>query len=100
MVETVTSFLSLKKTIGDAAAPFSLNNIPFYEMNIHITTYDVYYGDGTLQEALAPVGSILDFPKGDLRDLFFKNRTAGSNGVVTVVGTVPDITVREALKGY
>jgi len=100
MVQTVTSFISLEKTIGDTATSFSLENIPFYEANIHIYDNDVYYGDGSNLTAIAPANSVLTFPKGDLRDIFFKNRTAGNNGRVIVVATTPDVTVREALKGY
>jgi len=39
------------------------------------------------------------FDKGDLRDIFFKNRTAGNNGRVVIVGTVPHPETTEALRG-
>ena len=97
---TVTSFLSLVKTVADNVEAFTTKPIPFYEANIHIYDHDVYYGDGVVMDAIAPSGSVLTFPKGDLKDIFFKNRTAASNGRVVIVATVPDITVREALKGY
>jgi len=100
MTQTVTSFLSLNKTITDNAAPFTTTAIPVFEANIHIYDNDIYYGDGASQTALAQAGSVLYFPKFDLRDLFFKNRTAGNAGKVSIVATTPDKNVEIALKGY
>lgn len=100
MTETVTSFLSLNKTITDAAAPFTTTAIPVYEVNIHIYDNDVYYGDGAVQSAIAQAGSVLYFPKIDLRDIFFKNRTGGNAARVVVAASTPDKTVEIALKGY
>jgi len=45
MVSTVTSFISLSKTVGDTAEPFYLDDIPFFEANFHIQDYAVLYGD-------------------------------------------------------
>jgi len=100
MVETVTSTLSLLHTAGTVAAPFAMKNIPYFECNFHIYDNDCYYGDGAVQSAIAQAGSVIFFPKGDLRDIFFKNRTAGNVARIVCVATVPDQTVREALKGY
>ena len=100
MVETVTSTLSLLHTTGDVALPFSMRNIPYFECNFHIYDNDAYYGDGAVQSAIAQAGSVLFFPKGDLRDIFFKSRTSGKPARVVCIATVPDQTVREALKGY
>lgn len=100
MVETVTSTLSLTKTITDAAAPFTTTAIPYFECNFHVYDADVKYGDGAVQDAICQAGGGFNYPKGDLRDMFFKNRTAGINGRVVIVATVPDFTVKEALKEY
>jgi len=87
---TVKSILSLSKTCGDTATPFIDKDIPFYEGNFHIYTFDVYYGDGAVMSAIGRVNSVISFPKGNLRDIFFQNYNAGSNGVVVFVGTVPN----------
>jgi len=100
MTETITSFLSLEKTITNNAAPFTTTAIPVYEVNIHVYDNDIYYGDGATQSAIAQAGSVLYFPKIDLRDLFFKNRTAYLNARVVIVASTPDKTVEVALRGY
>ena len=98
MVSTVTSIISLSKTVGDTAEPFFLDDVPFFEANFHIQDHAVYYGDGAKQAAVAAAGSVLTFPKGNLREIFFKNRTAGNTATVVAVATVPTAYTREALK--
>jgi len=95
---TKTSFFSFNKTIGDTAQPLIQHHVPFFEVNIHVYDNDVYYGDGTTMSAIAQAGSVLYFNRGSLRDLYFKNRTAGNDGVVVVSATVPIYYVEEALK--
>ena len=98
MVSTVTSFISLSKTVGDTAEPFFLDDVPFFEANFHIQDHAVYYGDGARQAAEAGAGAILTFPKGNLREIFFKNKNAGNAAVVVCVATVPTAYTREMLK--
>lgn len=40
--------------------------------------------------AIGSVNSVISFPKGNLKDFFFKNKTAGSNSVIVFVGTTPN----------
>lgn len=95
---TYQSFFSEDITVVDTVQPFSQHNIPFHEMNFHIYNNDVLYGNGTKQIAIAQAGSVLYFDKGDLRHIYFKNRTAGNNGLVVAVGTVPFEPTLKALR--
>lgn len=95
---TLKSFLSLSKTCDDSATPFSDMDIPFYEGNFHIYTYDCYYGDGAVMSAIGRTNAVITFPKGNLHDIFFKNYTAGSNSVIVFVGTVPNNFVAKFTK--
>jgi len=47
----------------------------------------VKYGNGDLQEAEASENSILTFKKLNLKYFFVKNKTAGANAKLVVVGT-------------
>lgn len=98
MVSTVKSFISLSKTCSDVATPFALEDIPFYEGNFHVYTFDCYYGDGNVMSAVGSVNSVITFPKGNLRDIFFMNKTAGSNSVIVFVGTLENEFVKKFTK--
>lgn len=95
--DTKKSTFSFVKTITDVAQPLVEHHIPFYEANFHVYDNDVHYGDGTVVEAIAQAGSVLYYDKGNIRDFFFKNRTAGNKGRVVVMATVPFEIVKQAL---
>ena len=44
------------------------------------------------------VGDVVSFRNANLRDIFVKNRTAGSNGKVVIVATVPQKVIKEILR--
>jgi len=56
--------------------------------NIHIVTNDAYYGDVNLQIATASASDILVFEDFNLADLYFKNKVAGNNTTIYIVGIV------------
>ena len=93
------SFYSKTKTIGDLSEPFVTDDIIFYDMNFHCSTHPVNYGDGTTMDAVVAVGATLDFRNGNLKDIFFKNVTPASNGVITVAGTIVSKKVSDVMKG-
>jgi len=95
---TLKSFLSLTLTCADVAKQFIDKDIPFFEGNFHVYDYDVYYGDGSVMSAIAKKNSIIVFPKGNLRDFFFKNYTTGSNATIVFTGTVPNWYVNQYTK--
>ena len=82
----------------DGIEAITLNELPFYEANIHCYSNALYYGDGAIMEAYVNVGDVLSFKNGNLAELFIKNKTAGNNGQIVVVATVPTARVQEALK--
>jgi len=95
---TVDSFLHKVHTATDDN-PFRLVNesIPFYEGNFYCISNNAYHGDGVSQQAPFFVGDVVYFPKGNLKDIWFKNYTAGSNTKIVFVGTVPTAEVKSIL---
>jgi len=67
----------------------SIENIDLIleDCNIHVMDADIKYGNGDLQEAVASVNSVLSFRKLNLKHFFIKNKTAGSNAKIVIVGT-------------
>jgi hypothetical protein len=98
MVKTTTSLITLQHT-ATADTPFRLTDasIPYYEVNIHIYDNKAYYGTAVEQVGEASVGAVISFQNGDLRDLYFKNFTAGSNCKIVAVATVPTDYVKAQL---
>ena len=88
MPTTTGSIFSQSKTVGDTLQPFTTTDVVLYEVNIHVKTHDCDYGNAANQET-AKAGSVVTFPKINLRDLYLINTNAGNNSVVGVVGTVP-----------
>ena len=98
MGATTRSFISLSKIMThDGIEAFTLAPMPFYECNIHCYTHGLYYGDGTIMDAYLPPGGVASFRSGNLADLFLKNLTAGNNGKLVIVATIPNKFVSEAL---
>lgn len=58
-------------------------------VNIHCTTNSAYYGNMATQTAPIMTNAVVWFDgKIKVSDLWFKNYTAGSNCVITVVGLI------------
>jgi len=93
------SFYSIEYQLSDDAIHnLTGESIPFYECNIHVYDNDVYYGSGTTLKAVATANSVLTFRNGDLKDFFFKNKTAGNNGRIVAVASVPIKAVLDELR--
>lgn len=60
----------------------------FREANIHCLTNNAYYGDFSTQDTPFNTGDIMSFQDFNLSDLWFKNRTAGSNTVIKATGII------------
>lgn len=98
MPKTSTSFVTLNVTAtSDSAFRITDHDIPFYEANFHIVTNAALYGDMTAQDAPAAVGDVITFPKGNVKDIWFKNAGAGANTKIVCVATVPTDYVKGAL---
>lgn len=57
------------------------------EINIHISSNDAKYGNFDKQEATITTADIPFFRNTNVKDWYFKNDSAGSNTVITIVGT-------------
>jgi hypothetical protein len=73
-------------------------DLPCRDVNFHIADNDAYYGDGATQAAHAMVGDVIIFEEINLKDIFFKNYTGGSNCTITVVASVPTKYIDQELK--
>jgi len=54
---------------------------------IRVATFNQLFGDSTNQRYPVNVGETLSFSKVDISTLYFKNASAGENGVVNIIGT-------------
>ena len=55
------------------------------EINVHVATNDAKYGDNNNQDATITTNDVLTFENINLKDLFFKNATAGSNTTIYAI---------------
>jgi hypothetical protein len=92
---TTTTIWSTKMTVEDVAKAPVHASLPFYSANFHVETKDVYYGNGTNMTAKAVADSVISLEKGDLKDIFFKNFTAGQTAYISIVATVDKQTFGE-----
>jgi len=82
------SFLSFSYTVLDSAAPPEYDHDIFFDdVNIHVETNDIKYGDGRYCEATATAGSVLSFRNLRLSDIFVKNAVALNTAVIRIAGT-------------
>jgi len=98
MPSTITSMVTFNVTAANDA-PFRLtdHDIPFYEANFHIAAQAAVYGDMTVQNAPAAIGDIVTFPKGNIKDVWFKNAAPGVNTQIICVAVVPTEYTKKAL---
>jgi hypothetical protein len=88
MVQFSTGFVSVSRTMtSDAPQRVVEYDAWFNECNLHCLTNPLYYGSVREQAAPLPVGAYAWFQKGNLKDIFIRNFTGGSNGTVVAVYT-------------
>jgi len=82
-------FIMLTKTAtADTAFKLAVTDLWLEYADIFVTTNDAYIGNSTDQNAAIYANDIYTIPNPvNIFDLFFKNYTAGSNAVVTIIGT-------------
>jgi hypothetical protein len=94
------SFYSLEYTLADDGPhKITLNDIYFYEINVHVYDNSIYYGNETTLKAIATAGTVLTFRNGNLKDIMIKNVVAGNNGRVVVTGTIAEPKTKKVLEG-
>lgn len=88
--EQPQTFISVAHTATDDSK-FKLvtADMWFSSINIYSKTNHAYFGDRNNQEAPLDVGDVVyyDVPT-NLNDIFFKNKTAGSNTTIIATGTL------------
>ena len=80
--------ISFSVTASDDARPITVNDIVVESANLTCQTHPLYYGDGTTVQNPLLIGDTLPIGGVNLRDVFIKNYTGGSNGVLKVTGMV------------
>jgi len=101
MVEYPQTFISISKT-ATSDAKFNLCGISdmwFSELNVHCATNNALYGDVHNQDAPINANDVMSFRDCNLKDIFFKNASAGSNCVIYAVGSLMMEGRREWLLG-
>lgn len=86
------SFVSITITTGDVAQNVTNDEgIIFRDVNVHVYTNGVYYGDGTTMQGQISANAVVGF-QGRLRakDMFFKNLVAGNNATVVITGVIDE----------
>lgn len=81
----------------DAAHPLTTADIPFYEVNLHCYTNDLFYGNGSIMAAKILAADVASFKNGNLRDIFVQNAAAAANGQIVAVATVPTKWLKDKL---
>lgn len=79
--------------------PFQVTeqDLPFYDVNIHILTNAALYGNMKMQVAPIAVNGVLSFRNGNLKDFWFKNAVGAANTQIVVVATIPLPWVQQQL---
>jgi hypothetical protein len=72
---------------ADTARRFETASKKLRDVIIQVTTAAQYFGDASAQRYLVQPNDTIGFTKVDLSTLYFKNASAGQNGIVTIIGT-------------
>jgi len=92
------SLISVSKTMtADAPVNITDKDIPFYDCNIFVYDNSLYHGFAGQMNAVLDPGAVAWYRDGNLRDFSVQNVTAGANGKVVAVCTVPNTYVKQAL---
>ena len=70
----------------DTARRFETISKKLRDVLIRVSTYAQYFGDSSNQRMEVGAGDYMWITKIDISTLYFKNKTAGENGVVTILG--------------
>jgi len=83
-----------KSVTATADLPFQIDTnfrLVLSSINIHCYTNAMYYGNGAEQQGIIQPNAVVWFDKPvRVCDLWFKNYTAGSNGEITLTGTIEE----------
>lgn len=81
--------------------PFRLtgDELYYYDVTIWVSGNDCFTGTGNIIAAPVTTAMVYSDRNGNLADLWFKNRVAGSNTVITAMATIPNDLAKSIL-GY
>jgi len=82
---------------SDAKFNLVFQDVWIRDANIHVITQDAKYGDFDTQDAILTTADVASFQDFNLKDLFFKNKTPGSNTTIQVVAIVMTEARQKAL---
>jgi len=83
----------------DTIQPIINEDIPFYCCDFQCLTNALKIGVGGIMEFTLNPGETYWTYNANLRDFQVQNDTAGNNGQVVIIATVPNAQVQKALKG-
>jgi len=93
-----TSILVKTLELSDDKAHQVVNqDTPFYMCDFQCTTNPVLVGYGGVFAFIINVGDTWTTEHANLRDIMVMNQTAGNNGVLTVIASVPNKQVQKEL---
>jgi hypothetical protein len=98
----VVSSNATRVTLSVTAAadgPFRLadKDLYYYDLTVWCLSNDAYMGDGTVMDAPLSTSQVYYDRNGNLADLYFKNKVAGSNCKIVAIATVPNELVKQSL---
>jgi hypothetical protein len=95
-----SSVITKKITLADDNIHnISDSDLFFYSCDFQAQTNAIKIGAAGIIETVINAGETYWTYNANLREFSFKNETAGSNGVLVILATVPNPEVEEALKG-
>lgn len=74
--------------VADTARRFETTSKKLRDIVIQVATYAQLFGDVTAQAYRVEAGETVGFTKVDVSTLYFKNATAGQNGIVRILAVV------------
>lgn len=81
----------------DNPHPLTTTDIPYYTLNIFCYDNAVYHGVAGVMKGKIFPNDCCWYEYGNAKDILVQNVTAGSNGLVVAIATVPNRFVKEAL---
>ena len=80
------TYVNQDTATGDGTRRFETSSKKLRDAIIVVTTYAQYFGTSSSQPMEVPANGVIGLTNVDISTLYFKNKTAGENGVVTILG--------------
>lgn len=98
----VTPYNASRVTLTKTATTDSVfrlieKDLYYYDLTVWCLSNDAYMGDGLTMDAPFTTSQVYYDRNGNLADLYFKNKNAGSNCQIVAICTIPNPLVKQAL---